>query len=549
MSPAEARYALVAREMLESGDWIQPRLNHVRFYEKPPLTFWGVATSYRLFGFTEFASRLPSALAYVGTVVVTFLLALELVGSGTAPLAGLIYATSLGAFVFGRFLFTDTLLVLCSSIALLGLARVVRRPGFRSGPILFYLGASLAGLTKGLIGLVFPIATAALYGLLVGGRPFLRRLRPWLGVAIVAVVLLPWHVLLAWRDPEFLPFYLGHEHFARFLGRRYPVNFSPLSVPAFWISTLLWLFPWFLFLPAAIPRRGRRWSRRLALAWIWTGVIMVFFTLTGSRMEYYALPAFPAFAVILGSAWRRFMIRGRRAAAMLVPSFIAAAVGLAAAPLVFFSAKNGMSALASVVSSLDGYYREYFVSHPGAAMVLGNELLRLARPFPIVLLLLGIATFLALRMGRPRLAFALWVVGAVPILGLASGGMSVVTLDRSQREAAAIVGRQWAPGARMVVAGDYEEACGITFYLGKPTQVLGGPGSDMLFGYRRGDAPEVFLSPDAFRTAWESSDRVFVLGGRDLTFPGATVLFEGPRSRLLRNGGGAAGSSAAGRLP
>ena len=89
----------------------------------------------------------------------------------------------------------------------------------------------------------------------------------------------------------------------------------------------------------------------------------------------------------------------------------------------------------------------------------------------------------------------------------------------------------------MVVTGDYEEACGITFYLGKPTQVVGGPGSDMLFGYRRGDAPEIFLSPDAFRKIWESSDRVFVLGGRDLTLPDATVLFEGPRSRLLTRKG------------
>src|SRR6266542_1755701 len=87
ISPAEARYALVAREMLESGDWIQPHLNHARYYEKPPLTYWSVAASYRLFGFTEFASRLPSALAYIGTVLVTFLLARELVGSGTAPLS------------------------------------------------------------------------------------------------------------------------------------------------------------------------------------------------------------------------------------------------------------------------------------------------------------------------------------------------------------------------------------------------------------------------------------------------------------------------------
>jgi len=119
--------------MLESGDWIQPHFNHARFYEKPPLTYWCVAASYRFLGFTEFASRLPSALAYVGTVLLTFLLALELVGSGTAPLAALIYATSLGPFLFGRFLFTDTLLVFCLSVSLLGLARTIRRPGSRAG--------------------------------------------------------------------------------------------------------------------------------------------------------------------------------------------------------------------------------------------------------------------------------------------------------------------------------------------------------------------------------------------------------------------------------
>lgn len=166
-------------------------------------------------------------------------------------------------------------------------------------------------------------------------------------------------------------------------------------------------------------------------------------------------------------------------------------------------------------------------------MVFGTELLRKARPFPIVLLLLGGMSSLALRMARRRYAFLLWVAAAVLILGLADGGMRLVAEDRSQRAAAAIVGRNWAPRARLVVAEDYEEACGITFYTGRSTQVLGGPGADLLFGYRRGDAPEVFLTPDAFLTMWESSDRVFVLGGRDLMLPRATVLLEGPRYRLL----------------
>ena len=533
ISPAEARYALVAREMLESGDWIQPHFNHARYYEKPPLTYWCVAASYRLLGFTEFASRLPSALAYVGTVLVTFLLALELVGSGTAPLAALIYATSLGPFLFGRFLFTDTLLVFWLSVSLLGLAKVVRRPGVRAGVLMFYSGASLAGLTKGLIGLLFPFAAAAAYALLIGGRDFVRRLRPWLGASIVAIVFLPWHVLLAWKDPAFLPFYFGNEQFARFLGRRVPVNYTPLSVRDFWISTLLWIFPWFLFLPSALPRRGEKRSRRLALLWIWSGGIVLFFTLTGSRMEYYALPAIPALAVILGSGWRRFMTGGWRAPAFLSPSLIVAGIGLALAPIVFFSTRAASAGLTGLVSNLDGYYREYFEWHPGAAMVFGTELLRMARPFPIVLLLLGVTSFLAVRKARIRRAFALWVAGAVLVLGLADGGMRLVAEDRSQRAAAAIVDRDWAPGARLVVAEDYEEGCGITFYTGLSTQVLGGPGPELLFGYRRGDAPEVFLTPEAFLKSWESSEPVFVLGGRDLMLPGATVLLEGPRSRLL----------------
>ena len=533
ISPAEARYALIAREMLESGDWIQPHFNHARYYEKPPLTYWAVAASYRLFGFTEFASRLPSALAYIGTVLATFLLAFELVGRKTASLAALIYATSLGPFLFGRFLFTDTLLVLWLSVSLLGLARMTRRPASVAGPLMFYLGASLAGLTKGLIGLLFPLAAAAGYAFFLGGRDFVARLRPWLGLSIVAVVFLPWHILLAWQDPAFLRFYFVNEQIARFLGRRDPINYTPLSVPAFWTSTLLWLFPWFLFLPGALPRRGGRWRRRLALPWIWSTGILFFFTLTGSRMEYYALPTFPALAVILGSGWRRFLISGRRARAILLPSLIVAGIGLASVPIVFLSARNGSAALTGLVSYLDGYYREYFLEHPGSAMVFGAELLQRARPFPIVLLLLGATTLLALRAARRRAAFALWVAGVVPILGLADGGMRMVAEDRSQRAAAAIVRRNWAPGARLVVAEDYEEGCGITFYTGRSTEVLGGPGPELRFGFRRGDAPELFLTPDAFLKIWDSPRRVFVLGSQDLMLPGATVLLEGPRSRLL----------------
>src|SRR5262249_41989568 len=203
-------------------------------------------------------------------------------------------------------------------------AKVLRRPESRVGPLMFFIGASLAGLAKGLIGLLFPVATAALYALFFGGREFVRHLRPGLGGSIVAVIFLPWHLLLAWRDPAFLPFYFVNEHLARFFGHREPINYTPLSVAAFSASTLLWLFPSILCLPSALPRRGGRWSRSLALLWIWSIVVVGFFTLTKSRMEYYALPAFPALAVILGSGWLRFVASGRRKAAIWAPSLILA---------------------------------------------------------------------------------------------------------------------------------------------------------------------------------------------------------------------------------
>src|SRR2546426_8692591 len=131
--------------MLEDGDWVQPRLNGVVYYEKPPLLYWSVAASYRLFGRTEGASRVPSAAAYVATVAVTFFLARELLGAATAPLAALVFATSAGPFLYGRFLFTDTLFVLWLAVSLLGLVVVARGPRGLLGPLLFLGGLFLAG--------------------------------------------------------------------------------------------------------------------------------------------------------------------------------------------------------------------------------------------------------------------------------------------------------------------------------------------------------------------------------------------------------------------
>ena len=534
-SPAEARYSLIAREMLESGDWIQPRLNHVRYDEKPPLLYWAIAASYRWLGVSDFASRVPSALAFVGTAALTFGLAEELLGSPAAPLAALVYATSVGTFVFGRFVFTDTVLVFSTTLSLYGLARLVRGHRGPGSAAAFYLGMAVAGLTKGLIGLLFPLATATAYGLLCEHRGLWQRLRPGLGIALLAAVFLPWHVAMALRDPAFVWFYVVNEHIRRFFNVREPIDYVSLSVPGFWTATLFWLLPWALFLPAALARAIRHDRRRLAIPLLWSLAVLGFFTLTASRLEYYALPAAPALAVIVAAYWQQAFELRRRRSNLEIAALVLLFASLAALPKLFLFPRGGTAVLTAIVSNVDGYYREYFAQHREASFALADEALRLARPFAVLLCAIGSGMALLLRADRPRLAFALLVAGSVPCLGIVDRCMRLVTADRSQREFARVVEQNWTDDAQLIVVGAYEDLCGITYYTRRPTKMLDPSPQDLLFGTRRGDATDLFVSAKELRRQWSSAAQVFVLSDRRFDLAGGTVLAESPRDVLRVN--------------
>jgi 4-amino-4-deoxy-L-arabinose transferase-like glycosyltransferase len=532
-SPGEARYGLIAREMLDGGDWVQPRLNGVRYYEKPPLVYWSVAAAYRLFGQNEAAARLPSAAAYVATAAVTFFLAGELLGASAAPLAALVFATAAGPFLFGRLLSTDTLFVLWLAVSLLGLVLVARGRRAPLGPLLFWGGLSLAALTKGLAGVVFPLGTAVTYALLVGPRRLLRDLRPLLGATIVALVLVPWHLLLAARDPDFLRFYLVNEHLLRFVNAREPLDYTSLSIPGFWLATALWFLPWSLFLPAALASPDVR--KDLALPLVWSAWVLLFFTLSAARLERYAFPAFPALAVVVAAYWRRAMDARSGPAGVRVPAWTVFGVGIALLAWLVASRQSAAHLVTWLVTLLDSVYREYFASHPEAAAAVVEGCLRLVHPFAVLLLVLGGAAALASRRPRARLALAIWLAGAVGIVWFVELGHRLVAPDLSQRALAPIIRVLWEPRAELVVWGTYEDYCGVTFYTGYATRMLDGTRGDLLYGYRRGDAPERFLTREAFERLWASPSRVFVVGDRGRAIRGAVLLAGGPRSVLLTN--------------
>src|SRR5436309_838891 len=409
-SPAEARYALIARAMLDDGDWVQPRLNGVRYYEKPPLLYWSVAASYRLFGQTEGASRVPSAVAYVATVAVTFFLARELLGAATAPLAALVFATSAGPFLYGRFLFTDTLFVL-------------------------------------------------------------------------------------------------------------------------WLA--LWLLPWSLFLPAALASADLR--KALALPLVWSAWVIAFFTTSGSRLEYYALPAFPALAVVVAAYWRGAIDTRPSRAGVRVPAWMVLFFGVGVLSWLVLFRQSAAESLTLLFTLLDGVYREYFAHHREASFAFVEECLRLVLPFAAFIVVLGGAAVLASRLPRARLAFTIWLAGAVGLLWFVELGHRLVAPDRSQRDLAPIIRKLWEPRAELVVWGNYEDYCGVSLYTGYPTRMLDGAGGDLLFGYHKGDAPGLFLTREEFERLWASSGRVFVVGDRGRDLPGAVRLATGPRFQLVTN--------------
>jgi len=523
---AESRYALIAYEMLRSADWIQPRLNTFPYYEKPPLLYWAIALSYQVFGVGEFASRLPCALAHVGTTVLVFTLARALLGRGAGVFAGLIYATAAGPLIFARTSFPDGLLVFWLTLSLLGLTQTIRGKG---GWVLFYVGAAAAGLSKGFVGLLLPFGAAATYGLVAHDFKIISRLRPGWGALILFSVFLPWHVALAARDLAFVHFYIVNEHIYRFLNVREPVDSVPLSVVGFWISSLFWLLPWSLFLPGALLwiREG---AAPLALPLIWSVIVIGFFSLARSRLEKYGLPALPALAIVIGGYWRGLVEHSRRTAEMTLPALLVAVVGMGMFSLVAVTLPMS-GALTSLLAALDGHYRE----HSDEALLLTGGFVRLAQPFSILLLVLGVSTYVAARAGRAWLSFLLWVALLVPVSQFVNRANHLVASNRSQRDAAEMITRDWEDGARVVVDGLYDDAMSVTFYTRRPTYILDGNSTDLAFGFRHAGGSPLLLTSDQFDDYWRSPRRLFLLTDRR-PFPArAYVLLDRPHFALVTN--------------
>jgi 4-amino-4-deoxy-L-arabinose transferase-like glycosyltransferase len=337
----EARYAELARTMVETGDWLTPRMaGGVPWWSKPPLSIWLTSVSYMAFGVNEFAARIPQFLLCLATMWVTMHLAMQRNRGDLALRAAVVLFTSGIFFVAAGAVMTDGTLTLGTTLSMAGFWNAIRRTdrGGRIWGYVFFIGMAIGLLAKGPVGVVLTLLPCGLWVLWKRRVGDAWRRIPWItGTLLCALVSVPWYIAEEMRTPGYLEYFIIGEHWKRYtvpawrgdmFGTAHvrPRGFIwPLAI----LATLPWCLTW-------LGLAWERWLRRdefaggsgndgwRAYLWLWMLASPVFFTGAGNILITYVLPGIPAFALLIADAWESIGDKGlnglsTKIAALLVP--------------------------------------------------------------------------------------------------------------------------------------------------------------------------------------------------------------------------------------
>lgn len=320
VGPDEPRYAWIAREMHESGDWVTPRLYGQPWFEKPVLYYWGAALSFKLFGVTDAAARFPSALAALLATLAMAWLAWRVYGPWTARWLLLLLPTTVGMIGFSHaaapdmpFAATLTIAMVFAAI-ILGLTRNKQSPPFQRTPwlalILFGFFLGLAALAKGPAAIVLSGGSVLLWAAFTKRwRDAFRCLHP-AAIASFCLTALPWYILCSRRNPDFFRIFIIEHNFKRYLTPEFQ------HIQPFWFYVPILLIasaPWTLALVwSALFGALRAWPQRrpsdaTLLALCWALFCLVFFSISKSKLPGYILPAIPAIGLLLSRTYVRLV--------------------------------------------------------------------------------------------------------------------------------------------------------------------------------------------------------------------------------------------------
>ena len=560
MDDVDAVQAQISRNMLESGDWVTARLNGVAYLEKSPLGYWLTATSYRIFGVVDWAARVPMVLAVISLCLVTNRFGAWAFGRESGFYSGLVLSTCVGLFLFTRVLIPDSILTLSITAGMWSFARTLDpdepQPRFWSTLFAICLGVGL--LLKGLIAVVFPTGAAFVY-LALTRQLFLRdtwrRLRPISTLFIMGLIAVPWYVLATLRNPPYFEFslhsgpgeyrgffwfYFFNEHLLRFLGLRYPHDYNTVPRLWFWLLHILWLFPWSFYAPAAlslnyrpIDRAGR--TRLLALCAI--GVVLVFFSFSTTQ-EYYSLPTYPFFALLLGNGLSTASVLVRRSTYAIA---LTGAAAFAVIAVILFNV-SALPTPGDISSALVQHPEMYTLSlgHMGDLTLQSFAYLRLPLALAGIAALLGTAGIVLFRHDKHRPFLA---VAVMMIVFFHAARVAMIAFDPYLSSKPLADALSSAPPGKLIGADAYYAFSSVFFYAKRSALLWNGRVDNLEYGSYAPGAPQVFIDDVQFQQLWRGVDRYYLLAqAKDLLriqqlvgFPDVHVVKESGGKLLLTN--------------
>ena len=494
---SEAMYALIPQEMLAAGSWLTPTLNGAPYLDKPQLLYWLNLLGYKLLGVSAWSARVPTLLITVGEVWLTYLIGRRLVGQFAAWLGGFILLTCIGFFVLHLH---DSHRSPGHPVAAGGVYSLLRweaQPG-RRWTALFFLALVAGFLSKGFIGLVFPGVIGLLYAWQVRERRLLHLLFSPGGLALAAILLVAWGVATELANPGFLKFQIVNEQIMRFLGRRTPPDVNSFSLAGFYVFLGIWLMPWTFILPEALyrfwqaTRPGRAVGAAGRLLLIWAAVILGFFTLSSSRIEYYSLPALPALALILGWRVKRYLDTPKD---RLIP-WTLLALGLL-----------GLSLLV-----LLPYLEQVCVDNRREFSGMVSLIAPLARQATWFIPAVALAGVLAARLRRPRLAVAAYGVLAVAIAWFTFQALMVLTPLMGDQAAGEYFRRVASPQDLLIMGPieEFEYGASLEYYARRHILMVKRHGLPQ-FPYPVDPASDYIITPERLQELWQGPRKVFLL--------------------------------------